>query len=395
MNNAPSLARLGAALTLTLLVACGGNNQPDNDLTPPTDQNNGSASTSSASSNSSASSAPSDAQIPLVENCRFEFTERALPDELPGFHVEGTQLLDGNGNPFIMRGVNYPYAWYRQRDTAQDFSDIAATCANSVRVVLANGEQWNRVNGEELSAIINWLRERQMIAILEVHDATGWPENNSAAHPDTAVDYWLSDDIRAAIDGTENHVIINIANEPLGNFYNEEADRNRSEWIDYHTRAIERLRAAGLPHTLIVDAPNWGQDWTNSMRDGDAAQQVFDADPDGNVVFSIHMYHVYDSRARIQAYFEAFAEKELPLIVGEFAADHAGDGNVVEDAILDFAEVYGAGYLGWSWSGNSSHLVSLDIVLDFDPDKLSDWGLRLIHGDDGIAQTSELCTCFE
>lgn len=29
-----------------------------------------------------------------------------------GFSVSGTQLLDDNGQAFIMRGVNHPHAWY-------------------------------------------------------------------------------------------------------------------------------------------------------------------------------------------------------------------------------------------------------------------------------------------
>lgn len=390
-----TFVRAGAAIALTLslmplLSGCGGNNQPDSELMPPV---NNHSSESSAHSASSTSSSAEDKDIPLTEDCRFELTERSLVDDLPGFQVEGMQLLDGNGQPFVMRGVNYPYAWYRQRDTAQDFSDIAAACANSVRVVLANGTQWSRVSGDEVARIIEWLRERQMIAILEVHDATGWPQSDGAGHPNDAVAYWLSDDIRAAIDGTESHVIINIANEPLGNFDTPAEDREN--WIDFHTGAIGTLRDAGIAHTLIVDAPNWGQDWTNSMRDGNAAQQVFDADVDRNTVFAVHMYDVYGNPSRVLAYMEAFVDKDLPLIVGEFAADHGADGPVAVDAILAYAEMFDMGYLGWSWSGNSSPLVSLDIVFDFDPEQLSPWGRRLVHGEDGIAQTSELCTCFE
>lgn len=388
MHDTSRFFRLTLATLFVLLIGCGSNNQPASTVTVPVNDEDHANSSSSQSS-----SEPSTGEIPLVKNCRFEFAERQVADHLPGFRVEGKQLLDGHDNPFVMRGVNYPYAWYRHRNTAQDFDDIAATCANSVRVVLANDGQWDRVDGNEVTAIIEWLRERQMIAILEVHDATGWPENPNASHPNTAVDYWLSDDIRAAIDSTENHVMINIANEPLGNF--ESAAEDLENWIDFHTHAIKTLRDAGITHTLIVDAPNWGQDWTNAMRDGDAAQQVFDADAEANTVFAVHMYDVYGSASRVLAYYEAFEEKELPLIIGEFAADHGADKPVALDAILEYAEMFKVGYLGWSWSGNSRDLASLDIVSGFDPDKLSPWGRRLIHGEDGIAQTSELCTCFE
>jgi len=43
-----------------------------------------------------------------------------------------------------------------------------------------------------------------------------------------------------------------------------------------------------------VDAPNWGQDWQGVMRAN--AQSVYAADTTGNLIFSIHMYSVFDIR---------------------------------------------------------------------------------------------------
>lgn len=321
-------------------------------------------------------------------------------NDLPGFYVNEGSLLDVNDEPFVMRGVNYPYAWFRSsQDTEQQFADIAAAGANAVRVVLANGEQWQpRVAGDEVADIIGWAKANKLVTILEVHDATGWDESSGAADPQTAVDYWLSCDIRQAIEGEQAHVIVNIANEPLGNSKTE-------EWVPVHSGAIEDLRAAGLPHTLIVDAPNWGQDWENVMRDDDRARSVFDADPDANVAFSIHMYDVYGTESRVNDYFQAFDSKNLPLIVGEFAADHGVDGNgqvkeVAEAAIMAGAEAFDFGYLGWSWSGNSDgsnggdDLSGLDIVNDFTANDYTEWGEALINGANGISATADTCSCF-
>lgn len=305
-----------------------------------------------------------------------------------GFYVEGDTLYDSRCNPFVMRGVNYPYAWYRDA-TQQRFADIAGVGANTVRVVLATGGQWDRVSGSEVADIIGWAKANRLVAVLEVHDSTGWSESAGAVHPDQAVDYWLSEDIRDAIDGEEAYVIINIANEPFGNTTTE-------EWASFHAGAVAELRGAGIEHTLMVDAPNWGQDWTNTMRDGDGAQTIFDADPDRNVVFAIHMYNVYGTSSTVEAYFTNFGSKGLPLVVGEFAADHgAGEENeVAEDAIMQLAEERDIGYLGWSWSGNSAELASLDVTQGFAVGSLTPWGEALIHGANGIASTSEVCSCF-
>lgn len=31
-----------------------------------------------------------------------------------GFHVSGTELLDKNGDPYVMRGVNHGHSWFKQ-----------------------------------------------------------------------------------------------------------------------------------------------------------------------------------------------------------------------------------------------------------------------------------------
>jgi mannan endo-1,4-beta-mannosidase len=83
----------------------------------------------------------------------------------------------------------------------------------------------------------------------------------------------------------------------------------------------------------------------------------------------------------------------LPLVVGEFAADHFAE-DVAEGAILQTAQNAGVGYLGWSWSGNSSDLASLDIVENFNPSNLTSWGQTLINGANGIAATSATASVY-
>jgi mannan endo-1,4-beta-mannosidase len=53
------------------------------------------------------------------------------------------------------------------------------------------------------------------------------------------------------------------------------------------------------------------------------------------------------------------------------------------------------GYIAWSWSGNSEKAKNLDLVLEFDPERLSPWGQRLIEGADGLRATSVPATVFQ
>lgn len=306
----------------------------------------------------------------------------------PGFYVEEGRLYDNRCNEFIIRGVNYPYAWYTSQDIQQRFAEIAAFGANAVRVVLATGAQWARVDGDALSNIIESAKANKLIAILEVHDSTGWAESANAVHPEDAVNYWLSADVLSAIVGNEAYVIINVANEPFGN-------DTTDEWEPFHMKAVQDLRAGGVSHTLMVDAPNWGQDWTATMLEGDGAPNIFNADPERNVVFSVHMYDVYWDSMIVDDYFNVFMAKGLPLVVGEFAADHGPDKDVAEDAIINRAEELGIGYLGWSWSGNNAELSSLDMTVNFSANSLTPWGERILNGQNGIGETGRPCTCFD
>jgi hypothetical protein len=65
------------------------------------------------------------------------------------------------------------------------------------------------------------------------------------------------------------------------------------------------------------------------------AGRVFTADPDRNIVFSIHMYSVYKTAAKVAGYLNAFRSTGLPLDVGEFGSSRAG---VATDAILSEAQ---------------------------------------------------------
>ncbi|MGX1134647.1 mannan endo-1,4-beta-mannosidase [Streptomyces glaucescens] len=298
-----------------------------------------------------------------------------------GFHVSEGRLLDANGEDFVMRGVNHAHTWYPDR-TDQALNDIKAKGANSVRVVLSTGDQWTRNDTADVAHVVAECKENRLICVLEAHDTTGYGEAGAAAPLSEAVDYWL--DVKSALVGEEKYVIVNIGNEPHGN-------SGYSAWTGDTKTAIGRLRAGGLDHTLMVDAPNWGQDWSFTMRDN--AADVFAADPDRNTVFDIHMYGVYDTAAEVRDYLGRFVSAQLPIVVGEFGDMHS-DGDPDEDAIMATAQSLGIGYLGWSWSGNGGGVEYLDLVQGFDASRPTAWGQRLFDGADGIKATAEEASVF-
>jgi mannan endo-1,4-beta-mannosidase len=296
-----------------------------------------------------------------------------------GLTVQDGRLVESNGNDFVMRGVNMHHAWAPD-ETTQSLTDIKSLGANTVRVVLGSGQRWGPTTPDEVASIVEQCKANRMICVLEVHDTTGYGEEAAAATLDQAADYWIS--LMDVLTGQEDYVIINIGNEPWGN-------NNSTGWTDATTGAITKLRDAGFQHTLMVDAPNWGQDWENVMRTN--AQAVYDADPTGNLMFSVHMYGVYNTPELITDYLNAFVNAGLPILVGEFGGP--GDQFSDPDTILATAEQLGLGWLAWSWSGNSDPI--LDLVLNFDANQITEWGKRIFNGTDGIGETSQEATIYQ
>lgn len=304
-----------------------------------------------------------------------------------GFSISGTQLLDGNGQQFIMRGINHAHTWFTGNTGA--IADIAKTGANTVRVVLSNGQTWNKNSASDVRNIINLCKQNKLICVLEVHDVTGVGDTGgNSTNRGTisgAADYFV--ELSSVLKGQEDYVIINIANEPAGNGV------AASKYVGDHQAAIRKIRDAGLTHTLMVDAANWGQDWEEIMLKN--AYAIAGADTLQNTMFSVHMYQVFQNYNKVYSYIARFMNDQgFPLIVGEFGDFHQGEA-VDADSIMQVAEDLGVGYLGWSWSGNDANCcANLDIAIGFNAGNLSSWGKRLINSTNGIKNTSVLATVY-
>jgi mannan endo-1,4-beta-mannosidase len=299
----------------------------------------------------------------------------AQAQQTPGFRLSGRNVLDANGNVFVIRGINHAHTWYTSQTSS--FANIKATGANTIRVVLSNGHRWTKNSAADVANVIQLCKTNKLICMLEVHDTTGYGEDGAAASLSRAVTYWK--EIQSVLTGQEAYVMINIGNEPYGN-------NNYANWVNDTKNAIVAMRQAGFKHLLVVDAPNWRRDWFNTMRDN--AVTVANSDPDKNTLLSVHMYGVYDTAAEVKSYINSYVSRGLPLLIGEFGFNHS-DGNPDEDTIMAEAQANGIGYLGWSWSGNGGGVEYLDMVTSFNPNQVTSWGNRIVNGANGLKQTSQ------
>lgn len=297
----------------------------------------------------------------------------AAPQSVKGFYVRGTTIYDATHKPFVMRGVNHAHTWYKD-DLNIAIPAIAATGANTVRIVLSNGDRWTYDTVDDVKKIIALCEKYKLIAMLEVHDATG---SNNVSDLNKAVNYWIS--IKDALVGKEDRVIVNIANEWYGAW-------STSAWASGYQAAIPALRNAGIRNLLVVDAAGWGQYPTSIFQ---AGQSVFQSDVLGNTIFSIHMYeYAGGNAATVVSNIDQALAIGVPVIIGEFGFQHTS-GDVDEATIMSYSQQKRVGWLAWSWYGNSGGVEYLDLA--YGPyGGLTAWGNTIVYGPNGLQSTSVL-----
>lgn len=347
------------------------------------------------------------APTPTPDSSKADSSSQVNPTPTPsgsGFHTSGTKVLDANGNEFVMRGINSIWCWdcplpgesdAKGYDFYATLDPIAKTGANCVRVAVGMGS-YKKASASDIQKIIDECKARNMICILEVHDITGSGEKDDLIK---CANYWAG--LADVLSKNKDYAILNIANEWCGSW-------NETQWANGYKKAIPILRDAGIDNLLMVDAAGWGQDAACIAQTG---KDILAADSMNNTMFSIHMYEyaggggaddwdATDNRAEVTARMDDALSVGAPLVIGEFADQHA-HGDVDEYGIMEHCEKKGIGYIGWSWIGNrqcgpngSDETDYIDIVKDYAGTQLTTFGEKLINGEYGIKNTSKICSVF-
>lgn len=369
-----------------------------------------SATESSAASDTSSVVSTADSTAAGTDSTASDTTSSSEVTASDGFKVDGAKLLDAKGNEFILRGINHAHAWYKdQLETA--IPAIAATGANCVRIVCSNGNVWTKTEQSEIEQMIKLCEDNKLVCILEVHDATtGTNENGKQATDDVSdlqkcADYWI--EMKDVVNAHTDTVIVNIANE-----WHNAGWAKPDEWAKGYETVIPQMREAGIKNTIMVDADGGGQ-YTKCLYGDEEkgtpgyATEILAADPDKNTMFSIHMYEFDASTEQdVKTVIDNTIGTGVCFCIGEFANTRsAKKDNVADEAITAYCTEKNIGYIAWSWKGNTPEKISsketlpfsvMDISEEWDGSKLSEaWGEKIINGENGIKQTSKICTVFE
>lgn len=297
--------------------------------------------------------------------------ERAVI-ETTGFFVLGRDLYDRRGIKVVLRGVNKMSVWDNDDPFGLiSFPEIKKTGANTVRIVWAISTDQGATSTATLDALITNAKANHLIPMIELHDATGdWSRLNEL------VNYWTQPAVVSIIKKHQGYLLVNIGNE-VGNDTVSQAD-----FVAGYTDTVQQMRAAGIHTPLVIDAQDWGK---NLEMLNNTAAALLAADPEGNLIFSVHLYWSIScdaDAAFIRANLQQAVNLCYPLIVGEFsqyggypcsnpaASICSSAAEIDYRTILAVCHELQIGWYAWEWGPGNGWNDALCAVMDMTPDRL-------------------------
>ncbi len=311
--------------------------------------------------------------------------------------IQGGKLLDPKGNPFIFRGVTINHTLAPEK-TLQALKDVAAAGANAAQIEFSirfNGG-FPRPVVAQLRDIIATCKDNKLVCVLEPNDVAGYP--NGPTHGGELITLWTWHDMYPELVGNHGHIIIGFGNQHFA--LSQTPGDYQLRMDNYLTSLVAELPPGYL---VMIDGNDWAQDTSKSMLDFARTLKDPTHKLANRIIYSVDMFYAYLDPIKIRDYIASFSELGAPLVVGGFGPVsyiHPFRGNPVQTdalelpaaSVMQYAEQYGAGYFGWSWSGNENR--ALDVVSNWDANLLTPWGNLLFNSPNGIKATAKLATHF-
>ena len=301
-------------------------------------------------------------------------TELATPRVTGTLHVEGTRLVDDNGNPIQLRGLStHGLAWFPDYINEECFRQFREDWnVNVIRLAMYTAEGGGYCtdgNRESLKTLIQsgveYATNQDMYVIIDWHTLS---DNNPNTYLEEAKDFF--DEVSKEYKDY-NNVIYEICNEPNGG----------TSWSDvksYAVKVIETIRANDDDGIILVGTPNWSQ-----YVDQAAADPITGYD---NIMYTLHFYAATHTDWLREGMKSAIAAG-LPIFVSEFGiCDASGNGAIDEYQAEQWIKVlddYGVSYVAWNISSkNETSAIfnsSCKKVSGFSESDLSASGKWLYH----------------
>jgi hypothetical protein len=300
-----------------------------------------------------------------------------------GLHVSGDRILDRQGVPARLLGVNRSgteYACIQGNgffDGPSDDASIAAILswnANSVRLPL-NEDCWLAINGappaysgapyqRAVADFVARLLARGIHPILELHwsapGLTKATEQSPMPDRDHSIAFWSQVATRFGEDGD---VVFELFNEPFPDANQDTAaawtcwrDGGTCAGIGYEVAGMQELvtavRAAGARNLLLLG----GVRYANALSQWLAYAP---RDPEHNVAAAWHAYD-FNACSTVACYDEQAGKLagRVPVVATEIGEQDCAGGFIT--TLMGWLDSRGQSYLGWKWdpSGGCLALVA-------------------------------------
>ena len=296
-------------------------------------------------------------------------SDLAVPSRCGALSVNGTQLVDQNGNPVQLRGIStHGLSWFPNFVDQNAFRQFREEWnVNIMRLAMythENGGYCTDGNKENLKNIIyrgvQYATDNDMYVIIDWHVLQ---EQNPNVYKEEAKKFFseMSEKYK-----DYDNVIYEICNEPNGGV-------GWSEVKSYAEEIIPIIRANDEKAIILVGTPNWSQRVDEAANDPITGYD--------NIMYTLHFYaatHKDDLRNTMVNAINA----GLPVFVSEYGiCDASGNGGLDKDSAqkwVDTMNSYGVSYICWALANKneSAALIksSCSKTSGFDDNDLSESG---------------------
>lgn len=288
--------------------------------------------------------------------------EEEKSDKVPVLHTNGTQLIDPDGNPIILKGTNlgnwlvpegYMFKmgqvnsprkidellheligpdslaafWDRYLENyirQEDIAYLKHIGCNHIRLpfhykLFTDDLYMGKRNAGFacFDRLIEWCKKAGLYVLLDMHcapggqtgdnidDSYGYPYLlKSRSSQDQLVEIWVN--IASHYKNEPTVIGYDIMNEPVAHYFTDELDTLNPVLLSIYQRVVKEIRKVDPNHTIFLN----GSVWSTSF-------DLFTELPGENIVYEFHKYWFEVKQDEIQAYLDFREEHQVPVYIGE------------------------------------------------------------------------------
>lgn len=284
-------------------------------------------------------------------------------------HVDGTKLMDSNGNTVQLKGIStHGLAWFPDYVNEDCFRQLKEDWGiNVIRLAMYTAEYGGYCTGGDRESLKKLVQDGVEYATrLDLYVIIDWhilSDGNPHTYKEEAKAFFAE---MAELYADYDNVLYEICNEPNGG----------TSWNDiksYAEEVIPVIRTHDSDAIILVGTPNWSQ-----YVDQAAADPITGYD---NVMYTLHFYAATHTDSLRNTMISAI-DAGLPVFVSEYGiCDASGNGAIDEyqaDQWITVMEEYDVSYVAWNLSNKAETSAILSDrcskTSQFTESDLSPWG---------------------